>query len=65
MYKLFFFMKVDDENNYVGIEFIFIILYCSMVILIGLFIRVKFFRFFLLRFKVRELLKVRFKILTN
>lgn len=65
MYKLFFFLKVDDENNYVGIEFIFIILYCSMVILIGLFIRVKFFRFFLLRFKVRGLLKVRFKILTN
>lgn len=65
MYKLFFFLKVDDENNYVGIEFIFIILYCSMVILIGLFIRVKFFRFFLLRFKVRRLLKVRFKILKN
>lgn len=65
MHKLFSFMKVDDENNYVGIEFTPTIPHCSMATLIGLSIRVKLLRSLPPRFKVRGLPKARFKTLTN
>lgn len=65
MHKLFSFLKVDDENNYVGIEFTPTIPHCSMATLIGLSIRVKLLRSLPPRFKVRRLPKARYKTLKN
>ena len=52
VWRYFFFLQVDDENNYVGIEFTPTIPHCSMATLIGLSIRVKLLRSLPPRFKV-------------